>query len=248
MAVFAHISDLHQNGDPEREARLVAVMDCLRSMASNLDAIIVTGDISELETVEGYERVRALLTADVPVRCCPGNVDRRAPFRQGLLGETGDGPVNQRLDTDEITYLICDVIIEGDTPGRLEDETLAWLREQLADVGPERSVVIAMHQPPSGISPEVVASAGLQNRDDLAAIVKDAPNVRVILVGHFHLPSTSEFAGVPVRMAPAVVAGTRTKWEPEATSFAIPSDPMLSLHVVDDDGKLQTVYRVVAMD
>ena len=246
MVLVAHISDPHLDGGEARDARLRAVMATLAAMRG-LDAIIVSGDISNDATPAGYRHARDLLAADVPVFCCPGNVDDRDAFRAVLVGDgaLAGAPVNHRHDTDAATYLLCDSTIPGEVPGRLDEETLDWLRTRLADAPADRPVFLVMHQPPTSLDAERAATMGLTNADALAELLAAARPVAAILVGHFHMPSTATFAGVPMRMSGAVAGDFPFPWEPEPPTTFSTADPVISFHLVGDDGVLQTAYRVV---
>ena len=247
MVLVAHISDPHLDGGEARDARLRAVMATLATMRG-LDAIVVSGDISNDATPAGYRRAKELLAAEVPVFCCPGNVDERDAFRVVLVGDDAPAgaPVNQRHDTDAATYLLCDSTIPGDVPGRLADATLDWLRAQLADVAADRMVFLVMHQPPVSLDPARTAQLGLTNANALAGLLAERP-VAAILVGHFHWPSTATFAGIPMRMSGAVAADLHgaLPWEPERPTDSPAPDPVVSFHLLGDDGMLQTAYRAV---
>lgn len=248
MVLIAHISDPHLDGSEARDARLRAVMATLATMRG-LDAIVVSGDISNDATPAGYRHAKELLAAGVPVFCCPGNVDERDAFRVVLVGDDAPAgaPVNQRHDTAAATYLLCDSTIPGDVPGRLADVTLDWLRAQLADVPADQPVVLVMHQPPTSLDAARAAKMGLTNADALATVLAERP-VSMILVGHFHCPSTATFAGIPMRMSGAVAADGPLPWEPERPVDAPAPDPVISFYLLSDDGQLQTAYRVVPVN
>ena len=255
MVVVAHVSDPHLDGTAGRDDRLRAVMAAI-GRVRGVDAVVVTGDVSNAATAAGYRHARALLAAGVPVLALPGNADDRDAFRAELAPGTVAGaapgsPVDQRHDTAAATYLLLDSTIPGQTPGRLAESTLAWLRAQLADTAPGRPVVLAMHQPPTYLDPDLAARLGLTDAGALAEVLAERP-VSVLLVGHFHVASTGTLAGVPTRMSGAVAWDLPLPWEDApadaATGGGRLPDPVIAFHLLGDDGSLQTAYRAVAVD
>ena len=70
---------------------------------------------------------------------CPGNHDERAAFRQYLLGQPGSAaPINQVHYATGAVIALCDSSVPGQDEGFLEDETLAWLEDVMAQA-PDRT-------------------------------------------------------------------------------------------------------------
>ena len=93
MMIIARISDTHLDGGERALARTRRVMDYLHGC--RIDAILVTGDLTDHGEIQEYEQVKAELTADVPVLTLPGNHDERSAYRKVLLDGEGGAPVNQ---------------------------------------------------------------------------------------------------------------------------------------------------------
>ncbi|PRX43466.1 calcineurin-like phosphoesterase family protein [Prauserella shujinwangii] len=247
MFVLAQFSDTHLDGTERKADRTARVMDYLRVLPRPVDAVLVTGDIADQGEPAEYEQARALLTADVPVLACPGNHDRRAPFRSVLLGEAADdAPVNSVHTTGNAVYVLADSTVPGRSEGFLDDGTVAWLRETLAAAADEdgKPVFVCLHHPPVPLHSPVIDEIRLREEDRLARVIAGHPRVAAILCGHAHTPAASTFAGRPVLVAPGVASTLRLPWEPgELFDPALP--PMLAFHVVGDDLRVTTHYRVV---
>lgn len=77
-----------------------------------------------------------------PVVICPGNHDERAAFRQFLLGQPlSAAPINQVHHTAAFVVALCDSSVPGKDEGFLEDETLVWLEDVLAQTPDEVPVL-----------------------------------------------------------------------------------------------------------
>jgi hypothetical protein len=84
----------------------------------------------------------------------------------------------------------------------------------------------------------------LESPGDLAALIDAHPQVVAVLTGHAHTAAASTFAGRPLIVAPAITWTLRLPWEGDQ-----PADreqpPGLAFHILDDDRRLTTHYRVV---
>ncbi|MCO6010496.1 metallophosphoesterase [Actinoallomurus purpureus] len=254
MIVFAHLSDTHLDGTPRATARTAAVLAYLDRLPYDLDAILVTGDIADHGLPAEYEEARRLLASRHPVLTCPGNHDVRAPYRQVLLDEpVGDGPVNQAHRIAGAVFAMCDSSIPGRDDGRLDDETLTWLEGVLVETPPGTPVFVVFHHPPVVLHAPYVDGIRQFGEDRLAGLIGRHPDVVAVLCGHAHTPAATAFAGRPLLVAPGVVSTTRLPWETGTwgtdTDGLVDLDipPALAFHVLDDEGRLTTHYRVVTL-
>ncbi|GAA4020522.1 metallophosphoesterase [Allokutzneria multivorans] len=255
MIVIAHISDTHFDGEDRATGRAKAVMDYIRGLAEPVDAIVVSGDITDHGSEQEYELAREVLAADVPVLIVPGNHDARSNFREVLLrkgfvddaeGEdpTGtDAPINRVREVGGAVFLLCDSVIPGRDEGLLDDDTIAWLDERLTEVSPEAPALICVHHPPVRLHDPFIDALGMRGADRLARVVEKHPRVAGVLCGHAHAAVATTFAGRPLLVAPGVVSTGLLPWEHGGVSTELP--PGLAFHVLDDQNRLTTHYRVV---
>ncbi|MGW6917758.1 phosphodiesterase [Kitasatospora sp. NPDC054939] len=257
MLTIAHLSDIHlgqdHHGDHGARARERAeqVVAYLAALPGPLDAVLVTGDLADRGLPEEYELVAEVLAtrtgpagARPPVLLCPGNHDIRAPYREVLLGEPpADGPVNRLHRLPGADVLMLDSSVPGSDEGLLDEETLAWLERTLADGEPERPALVAFHHPPVALQLPYVDPIRQFGEQRLAEVLARHPRVAALLCGHAHTAAATVFAGLPVLVAPGVVSTVTLPCEGgEDVTFDQP--PMFALHVLDDDRRLTTHYRV----
>ncbi|MER5478896.1 metallophosphoesterase [Streptomyces sp. NPDC002734] len=243
--LLAQISDLHLDGSERATRRAERVMEHLRALPRPVDAVLVTGDIADHGTEAEYEEAARILQAPFPVLTCPGNHDARGAYRKALLGEEpAPGPVNRVHHVAGAAVLMIDATVPGRDEGLLDGETLDWAHAQLAALPEGVPALLAFHQPPVDLHHPLPDSCRLQRPQDLAALLDAHPAVVAVLTGHAHTAAASTFAGRPVIVGPAVTWTLRLPWEGDA-----PADrdqpPGLAFHVLDDDGRLTTHYRVV---
>lgn len=246
MAVLlAQISDLHLDGSERATERAGRVMDYLRNLPHPVDALLVTGDIADHGAEAEYMEAAGLLTAPFPVLTCPGNHDVRPAYRKALLGETPDeSPINRIHHIAGTAILMCDSTIPGRDEGRLDAETLDWIAARLTELPQDTPVLIAFHQPPVDLHHPLPDSCRLEQPEKLAALLAAHPQVVAVLTGHAHTAAASTFADRPLIVGPGVTWTLRMPWEGDR-----PADrdqpPGLAFHILGDDRRLTTHYRVV---
>jgi Icc protein len=252
MIVFAHLSDTHLDGSQRRADRAAAVMAYLNGLSRPMDAVLVTGDIADHGLPTEYEQARTILASSpYPVFACPGNHDTRDAFRKILLGdengaEYADAPVNRVHHTAGALFALCDSTIPGSDEGRLSDQTLAWLDGVLAE-RPDVPAFLCFHHPPVTLHSPYIDALRQFGEPRLADLVSRHQQVAAILCGHAHTPAASAFAGRPLLVAPGVVSTLVLPWEHgEIVDEQAPA--AVAFHVLDDERRLTTHYRVVTCE
>ncbi|MEV5532891.1 metallophosphoesterase [Streptomyces prunicolor] len=245
MTLLAHISDLHLDGSERATRRATHVMDYLRALPHPVDALLVTGDIADHGEEAEYEEAARILAAPFPVLTCPGNHDARPAYRKALLGQAPDpGPVNRVHHIAGTTILMCDSTIPGRDEGHLDADTLAWIDDTLTALPQDATALIAFHQPPVALHHPLPDSGMLQEPGQLAALIDAHPQVAAVLTGHAHTAAASTFAVRPLIVAPAITWALRMPWEGDQAADR-DQPPGLAFHVLSDDRRLTTHYRVV---
>ncbi|MEV0438374.1 metallophosphoesterase [Streptomyces spectabilis] len=251
MLVLAQISDLHLDGDARATERAERVMERLRALPRPVDALLVTGDIADHgEEAEYKEAARVLFTdAPWPVLTCPGNHDRRTPFRTALLGEpaasASEEPVNSAHRVGGVEVLLLDSSVPGHDHGLLDETTYAWLEDRLDGLYGETPVLLAFHHHPVPVHhPRLDTAWPLREPHRLRALVERRPEIAGLIIGHAHTPAATTFAGRPLIVGPGVVSTLRLPWEGEGL-VDLDAPAGFALHVLDDDRRLTSHFRVV---
>ncbi|MGW6421846.1 metallophosphoesterase [Nocardia sp. NPDC055053] len=200
------------HGVVDTDANLARVLTHLREAGQHVDALVLSGDLSDNGSPEAYKRLRAAVEPvaaelGAEIVYVMGNHDERAAFGEELL-DLAPGSVDTTLPHDrsiEIAGLRV-IVLDSTTPlrheGRLELEQLAWLRVQLHTPAP-RGTVLVLHHPPL---PSPIATADFLKLEDADRLVEvlDGSDVRMILCGHNHLTAAAAVAGIPVWIGPAL--------------------------------------------
>ncbi|MET8751238.1 metallophosphoesterase [Streptomyces sp. NPDC004667] len=250
MIVIAQLSDVHFDGGTRAAERTRAVMEYLDALPYDLDAVLMSGDIADRGTDAEYEQAREVLASRHPAVVCPGNHDERGAFRRVLLGqeEPSAEPVDQVLRGEGFVLAVCDSSVPGKDHGYLEDSTLAWLDGILTGTPHEVPVLVAFHHPPVPLHTPYVDDIRQFGEERLAALAERHPHLLAFLCGHAHTAAVTTFAGRPLLVAPGVVSTLRLPWETQTDPdhhVHLDEPPAVAFHVIGDDGRLTTHYRVV---
>jgi 3',5'-cyclic-AMP phosphodiesterase len=175
--------------------------------------IVVSGDLTEDGSAEGYEVVNEVLSelggGVTPVLLALGNHDDRATFRRVVLGDARADALEpycySRL-IDGLRVIVLDSTIPGEAGGALGAAQLAWLEGELQMPAP-RGNLIVLHHPCRLAGPVhhypafiVREAAALE-----AMVVRHQDRVVGVLAGHSHQANSAPFGGTLHATAPAVL-------------------------------------------
>lgn len=209
-----HLSDTHflggdalLGGAVDTERNLRRTLDRIAQLAGDPDAIVFTGDLTDLGEPEAYARLRAIVEPfaaewGATLVWVAGNHDERPEMRRGLFDlEPTQEPITAVHDLRGLRLIALDSTVPGWHHGRIDDDQLAWLAAELATPAPH-GTVLALHHPPLPSHVPLFDILELQGQDELAAVI-DGTDVRAIIAGHLHYSMSGMFASVPVSVASA---------------------------------------------
>lgn len=214
VRVVAHLSDTHLLGDGRAlygavpvEDRLRVALERLEASSVRPDAIVFTGDLTDLGEPDAYRRLRAAVEPVVyrlgaELVWVMGNHDERAAYSSLLFDEEpSERPQDRVHDIGGLRIISLDTTVPGYHHGELEREQLEWLRDVLATPAPLGSI-LAVHHPPIPTPLEVMSVLELHRQHELAEVIAGS-DIRAILGGHLHYSTHATFAGIPVHVASA---------------------------------------------
>jgi 3',5'-cyclic-AMP phosphodiesterase len=245
--LLAQISDPHIRvgpGDRDPAAALSAAVAGVAAFAP--DAVVITGDLTEDGRDAEYARVLELLAPlRQPVHVLPGNHDGRDALRAAMKPPADpDCPapfVQYTAAFGRLRLVVCDTIVAGSDGGRMCDERLAWLEARLAD-DRETPTVVAMHHPPLVTGVPAMDAIGLagETRTALAAMLREAPNVRRVVAGHVHRTAFATLGGRAVFACPSTDAELGLDLGGAADLRLGDTTPAFALHL--DTGDAMTTH------
>ena len=177
-------------------ARLVERLCRVRDQLGPVDALLVSGDLSDDGSVESYERFRTLVAPlNLPIHVIPGNHDSREAMRSAFADTSpATGPLNWSRTVGAIRLIGLDTLVEGHGSGTLSRDSLSFLRDGLsqADGAP---VLLALHHPPFACGIGFMDDIGLTDRPALHAILAGYRGQLRIACGHIHNTIAADVAG-----------------------------------------------------
>jgi 3',5'-cyclic AMP phosphodiesterase CpdA len=209
-----HISDTHLlAGNPPLGGRYDTAANLRRALAAaeatgiHPDAIVFTGDLTDLGEPDAYRALRAAVEPfaerlGAPIVWVAGNHDERPALRSALLdAEASEEPVTGVWDLDGLRLIALDSTVPGWHHGDLDSGQLEWLRRELTTPAP-LGTILALHHPPLPSHIPFFDILELRDQGRLAEAIAGT-DVRAILAGHLHHSTSGMFAGVPVSVAAA---------------------------------------------
>jgi len=214
---FAQLSDTHIcvpggrlfNG-VDSATQLQKALDWLLSEHIRLDAVLISGDLTQDGRVEEYRHLRQLLSPianKLPVYLVLGNHDHYANFMEVFADYPG---VSQTLGSQSLQYratlgnyqlVVLDSLEPGDDQGHLNDERLQWLDETLqASSAP---CILVIHHPMIDIGNPLMDQMHLYESAAFGHILEKHKHVRRILCGHIHRTIFGSFKNIPVIICPS---------------------------------------------
>jgi len=220
--------------------RLRLAVDRLMAETVPPDAVVVTGDLTDLGTVEEMAIVSELLSPlTMPVLVIGGNHDLRPSVRAIFeMPWVADDNMSWVINTGPITIVGLDTVAinqvddggEVQHGGQFDDARARWLDNTLATTS-DRPTAIVMHHPPFATGIGWMDETGLDDRRRFAEIVGAHPHVNRIFCGHLHRPITTTIAGVACSTGVSTVHQVELNLAPDARPQVVCDPPGYQLHL-----------------
>lgn len=185
-------------------ARLVARITGIYDQIGPIDALLVSGDLSDDGSAESYERFKSLIAPlDLPTYVITGNHDARDPMRAAFSKDLpANGPLNWTRRVGDIHLIGLDTLVEGQGAGTLSSDSLSFLQNALSQKG-DAPVLLALHHPPFACGIGFMDKIGLTNRQALCDVLTGFEGTLRIVCGHIHSLIVSDVAGHIAISAPS---------------------------------------------
>ena len=211
---IVHVSDTHLlagnvalGGRYDTAANLRRTLDYVEGLGIRPDAMVFTGDLTDLGEPEAYAALREAVEPVAqrmgsPLIWVAGNHDERPALRRDLLDlEPSEDALTGVWDLGGLRLVALDTSVPGWHHGDLDDAQLSWLQGVLATPAP-LGTILAMHHPPLPTHIPLFDILELRDQGRLARVLAGT-DVRAILGGHLHHSTSGTFAGIPVSVAAA---------------------------------------------
>lgn len=251
--LLAQLSDLHIGATEEEVdplARLETVVEAVLALPNAVDAVLVSGDVSDDGGEESCRLARsALARFDCPVHVLPGNHDDRARLREAFgMSGAGAEPISYSVEVGSLRLVLLDSNVPGQDPGRFGPRDLAWLDATLGEE-PEQPTLLALHHTPlsTGLPGWDAINLDPAEIEALGEVVARHPQLRAIVGGHLHRVAAASLAGCPVLSAPSTYLQARPDFDFDDEDVEMVGPPGFALHVFAD-GALSCQVEMLSGD
>ncbi len=182
------ISDCHLFARPDKTMAgintyqsFIDVLALIRHQEQQVDHIILTGDISQDDSLASYHTCHQLLTElNIPFTWLRGNHDDMDPATSIIYQNN----FSSLVEIGVWRVIVLNSQVKGQIYGEISDQDLLTLEQTLKHS--HQPVLIALHHPPCAMDSLWLDGIGLKNGARLLAILKQYPQVQAIIHGHAH--------------------------------------------------------------
>jgi Icc protein len=212
--VLAHLSDPHLvagdgllAGRIDTQQQLRKALARVEASGERIDAVVVSGDVTDTGDPEAYALFRELVGPVVERLGCAlvvtgGNHDERRPLARVLHGVDSDEPQDRVTVVRGLRVIAMDSAVPGYHHGGFSDHQYAWLTKELT-VEAEHGTILVMHHAPIAYRSPVMQLLDFDDVERLRGVLEDS-DVRAVLSGHLHVTSFGTLGRVPVLVAGGV--------------------------------------------
>jgi Icc protein len=229
------------------ESTFRAVVDLAKDENQEVDFVLLTGDLSQDESVGSYKRVANIVRGvSAPAAYLPGNHDIFETMEEVFTEEGPPFRTERSFSLGNWRIILLNSVIRGKVGGHLEPQELALLDQELA-AHSDKNAFVCLHHHPLPVGSTWIDTINVDNGDDLFSVIDRHPQVRIVLFGHIHQQFEAKRGDVAVYATPS----TCVQFAPLSAGFAVDKEAMpgyrwFKLH---EDGKFETgVNRIPAQD
>jgi 3',5'-cyclic-AMP phosphodiesterase len=248
--LIAQLTDLHIKSERRKaygvvdtSAMLEVAVAHLLRVHSEVDCVLLTGDLVDHGTADDYSLLRELLGPLLDrfgsdVYLIPGNHDERAALAQAFPEHTHLAKNQEHLHytvslapNDGLRLVALDTVVPGQSHGELCDERLHWIEECLCEH--HAPTLIAMHHPPFASGIAHMDKISLRNPERFEAIVKRHSHIKRIVCGHLHRSVHTVFGGVLASSCPSTAHQVALDLDADSRDDFVLEPPGYQLHSWD---------------
>lgn len=247
--LIAQLSDLHLFATSDREllglntfSSLEVILQSLQQLPVKPDQLLLTGDLAQDETDIAYQKIQSLIAPlQIPTYWLPGNHDHLPTMQTTFTNPIFQSHKSYRMGAWH--FLLLDSSVTGKVYGELSSKSLSWLDQELEQCHPHPTL-IALHHPPFAIKSDWLDQIGLQNSDDLFAILDRHPHVKLVIFGHIHQQFEHQRKQVHYLSTPS----TCIQFAPHSKTFALDqAQPGFRLFQLETNGTFETEIKRVML-
>jgi 3',5'-cyclic-AMP phosphodiesterase len=190
------VTDSHIYCDPNKTSCAVPtrlafekVMEHVATNHADLDLLVLSGDLVNEDTVEGYRLLRDLISGfGSKFRLLPGNHDYPIPMREVFVDLINDEQFyfEENISDRQGDWHILGLNsrLEGEVGGRLGPSLLARLGQKLFQT--TNPTIIFCHHHPYPIGDPHMDRYIMEDGSHLISLLGEHPQVKAVVFGHIH--------------------------------------------------------------
>ncbi|WP_422411355.1 MULTISPECIES: 3',5'-cyclic-AMP phosphodiesterase [unclassified Endozoicomonas] len=213
------LTDTHLFGSSDRRLMgadtnqsFLDVWEKIQSSSFNPDIFLVTGDLTQDESLESYQSLKTVLdTSEKPYLWTCGNHDDAQ-----LMQQVSPQAMSPYLDSGSWQIIMLNSQIPGQVPGFLSDKELQLLEKHLSET-PHKHTLVAFHHPAYIIESQWLDAISLKNAEQFMSLIQSYSNVRVVINGHIHQERDQTIKNTRFLSTPS----TCVQFKPECDNFML---------------------------
>ncbi|PTY35661.1 phosphodiesterase [Saccharospirillum sp. MSK14-1] len=220
------------------------ILERIQAEQNHIDLVLATGDIAQDGSVEAYRRfIQLMQPLNAPLRWTAGNHDKVDNMKTALEGHESVG--RPYYEFENWVVILLDSTVPGKVYGRLADDQLALL-DQLLTQHTDKHALVTFHHHPCPMGSVWMDKIGIDNPDDLQAVLGRHNNVRCLLWGHVHQASDRMINNIRHLSTPS----TCVQFTPKSDDFDVDTaGPGYRWLQLQPDGQIDTgLTRVEDVD
>ncbi|MFM2486868.1 phosphodiesterase [Celerinatantimonas yamalensis] len=243
---IAQLSDMHFVSAGERlygsvdvNAQNADIIHQLNQLHEPVDAVVITGDISNDGISAQYQAAAKILSyIRCPLYVINGNHDERAAFIDAFaplcppLQQAGE--MRYAVEYPFHRLLFVDSTVLGQTYGHLSEASLDWIEVQLKSC--DKPVVVFMHHPPISMNSAHMDPICCLNGDTLLTFAQRYSHFSGIYCGHNHCFSITSYQQLIIAAAPATSVQIPV-YQNDSTPYYQFGQASCLIHTVTDNGR-----------
>ena len=243
--LIAQISDIHIRDHLGMFGELVdtsktleKAIKLLNALDPQPDVVLATGDLTDDGTKEQYSQFLEIIAPlNAPLLPLPGNHDDYSEFINAFSSTLPDEiPKNHCsyvIDNFPVRLIALDTSLPGQHDALFSKDHELWLSQVLAQEKDKRTLIFT-HFPPFETGINFMDISGLKSADRLEKIIRNNPQVKLVVAGHVHRPIQTSFASTMISVCPSTGNQLKLDLNPKNGS-AVDEPPGFQLHIWKND-------------
>ena len=243
--LIAQISDIHIRDHLGMFGELVdtsktleKAIKLLNALDPQPDVVLATGDLTDDGTKEQYSQFLEIIAPlNAPLLPLPGNHDDYSEFinafSSNLPDEIPKNHCSYVIDNFPVRLIALDTSLPGQHDALFSDDHELWLSQVLAQEK-DKPTLIFTHFPPFETGINFMDISGLKSADRLEKIIRNNPQVKLVVAGHVHRPIQTSFASTMISVCPSTGNQLKLDLNPKNGS-AVDEPPGFQLHIWKND-------------